>query len=636
MNFRNLNEKQREAVLAEGIIRVIAGAGSGKTRVLTHRIGHLISERGMNPSNILAVTFTRKAAREMKERLKKIIGTLADELNCGTFHSVCYRMLRESLSNGQALAILDDRKRKTYLKKVLGPEGLNLDLEVGKVGSIISMAKNRLVDAENFKREADDFFSRKIVDAFDLYEHWKDRDRLLDYDDLLLRCWKLLKTDRRLLRRYRQRFTHILVDEFQDTNLAQFEIVRLLTPPQNNLFVVGDDWQSIYGWRGAAPENIIELDKTFPAAVTIKLEQNYRSTGAILQGSGRLIAFNRVRTEKTLWTENLEGMEVEVIEAEDGDREAALIIERLRSLVSGNGTQFKEISILYRTNAQSRALEDECIRQKIPYQVIGSLGFYDRREIKDMIAYLRLIHDLNDDEALLRIINVPSRYLGKAFLNELEKHALYRKQSLFNSLGGYFSRPYMGRNAMQFQELILDLGLYYQKSKPRLSDLVRKIRKFTDYDRYICQDEELTPDDSRIQNLNELESALARFERIEDFLFYVEQLKAKNQEKTDHNRVSLMTLHKSKGLEFPVVFIAGCAQGLLPHHKALDDGGLEEERRLCYVGMTRAMERLYISYPKTYQGNQLPASQFLNEAFPPEAHKLESKTAGSQGGRPAS
>jgi len=620
MNSNNFNERQKEAVLARGIVRVIAGAGSGKTRVLTYRIGYLISEGGISPSNILAVTFTRKAAIEMKERLKRLIGIQAEKLICGTFHSICYQILRESPGQ-DSFKILDDRGRKTYLKRVLGPEGLNITLEVGKVGSIISMAKNRLIDAEGFSREAEDFFSRRVADVFSLYEDWKERDHLMDYDDLLLKCWKILKTDRKILSRYRQRFDHILVDEAQDTNMAQFEIIKLLTPPQNNLFITGDDWQSIYGWRGAEPENIIEFDRIFPNTTTVKLEQNYRSTKTIVERSNRLISFNEVRTDKKLWTANSKGPEIEIIEARDTDEEAALILEKLRSLIGK--TSFKDISILYRTNAQSRALEDECIRQKIPYQVIGSLSFYDRREIKDIIAYLRLVHNPDDDEALLRIINVPPRYLGKAFLKELEGYAHSRKRSLFVSLDGYFSRPYMTRSAGRFHKLILDLIRYYQKNIT-LSDLVRKIRKLTDYDQYICQDEEITPDDSRIQNLNELESALARFEKIEDFLFYVEQVEVRKLKNTDHDQVSLMTLHKSKGLEFPVVFITGCSQGLLPHHKVLDDGGLEEERRLCYVGMTRAKERLCISCPRTYQGKQLVTSRFLKEVFP------EFKTAGGK------
>jgi DNA helicase-2/ATP-dependent DNA helicase PcrA len=464
-----------------------------------------------------------------------------------------------------------------------------------------------------------------VAEAFRVYEEWKRKEALLDYDDLLIRCWKLLKNDKRVLRHCQERFGYILVDEFQDTNLAQFEIIRLITPPQENLFVVGDDWQSIYGWRGAAPENIIEFDRIFPEAVTIKLEQNYRSTKAILQSAGRLIAMNQLRTEKTIWTRNPEGMPVELIDAEDPEREAASIVDRLKSLVRGNGTRFSNVSILYRTNAQSRALEDECIRQKVPYHVVGSLGFYDRREIRDMIAYLRLIHDLDDDEAMLRIVNVPSRYLGKSFIRELEGTARAKGKSLFISLGGRFSRPYMARSAGLFQKLIMGLRYDYEKKLP---DLLGRIRRLTEYDRYICRDEEVTPDDSRIQNLNELAVALARFERIEDFLFYVDQVKARMRETTTDDRVNLMTLHKSKGLEFAVVFLAGCCQGLLPHQRSLDGGDLEEERRLCYVGMTRAMERLYLSYPKTYQGKPMPVSQFVGEALPESAEGHEGRKTG--------
>ena len=592
MDMSNLNEKQKEAVLAKGIVRVIAGAGSGKTRVLTHRIAYLISHCSVNPRNILAVTFTRKAAGEMKERARKLVGKKAEQLNCGTFHSICLKILRESfLSASQAgngnlsacghlptappgqaghFGILDDKKRKRYLKKVLGPEGVNLDMEPGRVGSIISLAKNRLLDADRFAREVDEYFMRKVAQVFSLYEQWKERDHLLDYDDLLLNCWKLLKTDKRVLRKYQERFSHILVDEFQDTNLAQFEIIRLLSPPQNNLFVVGDDWQSVYGWRGAVPENIIEFDKTFPGAITIKLEQNYRSTKTIVQRSNKLISFNKIRTDKTLWTENAEGSEIEIFGAEDPEEEAFLILKEVKALTNGKGMTFKDVAILYRTNAQSRALEDECIRQKIPYMVVGSLGFYDRREIKDMIAYLKLIHDLNDDDALLRIINVPPRYLGRAFVRELEREASSHKQSLFVSLDGWFSRAYMRRKAVEFQELILELRHYYQRKCNSLSDLLKRIREKTGYDTYICQDEEIKPDDSRVQNLNELEAALSRFERIEDFLFYVDQLRASQKDiKKDHNQarpvefpngnlfngVNLMTLHKSKGLEFKAVFL---------------------------------------------------------------------------------
>lgn len=624
MNLSDVNEKQKQAVLAEGIVRVIAGAGSGKTRVLVFRIGHLIAGLGIHPSNILAVTFTRKAAREMKSRLRKLIGKDIELLNTGTFHSICYRILNETLSNGKPFRVMNDKERNIYLKKVIGSEGMNLDMEAGKVGSIISLAKNRLIDADGFSREANDHFSRNVSLVFKRYDQWKTRDRLLDYDDLLLRCWQILKTDKAVLTRYSRKFSHILVDEFQDTNHAQFEIIKILTPPQNNFFVVGDDWQSIYGWRGAVPENILEFDQVFPDAITIKLERNYRSTGAIVDQSNRLISFNRVRTEKQLWTKKDHGREIEILTAENTDEEASAILRQVQSLVGSNGFPYKDISVLYRTNAQSRPFEDECIRMKIPYRVVGAPGFYDRREVRDMIAYLSLIHNTDDDEALQRIINVPSRYLGRAFMQELEKAARYRHNSLFESLSGYFSRAYMKRNAAQFRELIIDLRNYYIRRKPSLSELLLKVRKFAEYDRYICEDEEASPDDSRIQNLNELGSALKRFDKIEDFLAYLERIKTKTREDDRADKVNLMTLHKSKGLEFPVVFIAGCGEGLFPHHKAVEDGDIDEERRLCYVGMTRAMEILFFSYPKNYQGKMKP-SRFLKEAFSMEKHKSNNK-----------
>lgn len=613
MDLKGLNKRQREAVLADGIVRVIAGAGSGKTRVLTHRIAHLVDDLKVKPENILAVTFTRKAAGEMKQRLKNLIGTKADRVMCGTFHSVCLKILRESW-NGNRFSILDDSKRKTYLKRVLGPEGINAEIELGKVLSAISLSKNRLISASEFREEADLPYLKLISKAYSLYEEWKRRDHLLDYDDLLFECWRLLKTDHEILKRYRKRFSHILVDEFQDTNHAQFEILKLLTPPQNNLFVVGDDFQSIYGFRGAEPENIIHFDKTFPKAKTIKLEQNYRSTKTIVKSSNKLISFNSVRTDKTLWTENPDGKGVKIIEAVDPDKEASIILKEIKKLTN-EGISYKDIAVLYRTNAQSRPLEDECIKQKIPYSIVGSLGFYDRREIRDMIAYLRLIHDLNDNGALLRIINVPPRYLAKAFIRELERDASYKKQSLFVSLGGHFSRAYMARKAEEFQELILEFRQFYKNRCPTLSELLSRIRERTRYDEYISEDEDLSPDDSRVQNLNEFQSSLKRFSKIEDFLFYLNQINHKDRT-YQRDQLNLMTLHKSKGLEFRVVFLSGCSQGILPHQKALLGGQIEEERRLCYVGMTRAMQRLYITYPRTYQGGSVEVSQFVKEVFP--------------------
>ncbi len=622
IDFSGLNEKQREAVFAQGVIRVIAGAGSGKTKALTYRIGRLVEE-GIPPENILSIAFTRKAAGEMQRRLRELLGEKADRLACGTFHALCYRLLR--VSGGlNGFEILDDHKQMAYLERVIGPDGLNLDTKAGGIKHAIGMAKNRLLDARKFAEDAEDYSSEIIAKAFSLYEEWKARDHLLDYDDLLLKCWQLLKTDRQALQRYRQKFRHILVDEFQDTNLAQLEIVRLLCPPQMNLFVVGDDWQNIYSWRGAEAGNIIAFEKIFPGAATIKLEQNYRSTKTIVAKSNGLISHNKVRTDKALWTNNPEGEEIEIIEAPDTDEEASLIVKRVKSLIEGGGCRRADISILYRTNAQSRPFEDECIRQKIPYRVVGSLGFYDRREIKDMIAYLRLIQNQDDDEAFTRIINVPPRYLGRAFLAELKHRARSSGRSLFACLNESFSLAYMGKSARAFQEMIRDLA-YYHRRQNDLPKLIAKIRRRTNYDNYICRDEEIAPDDSRIQNLNELTAALARFKRIEDFLFYVQQIKAEKTEAENRDQTSLMTIHKSKGLEFRTVFIAGCSQGLLPHHKAMQDGGLEEERRLFYVGMTRAKERLYLCRPHRYQDKELKASQFLKEALPEGNGKGEIK-----------
>lgn len=582
-----LNPDQKEAVLAEGIVRVIAAPGSGKTRTLTYRTAYLIAVKGIAPTHILALTFTKKAANEMKQRLNQLIGTQKTKnLWCYTFHAFCYKILK---AEGIAFKLLEEKRRLLLLRHCLTTHQAELTLK--ETSQFISLAKNNLRLPADFANEA--YLSPVIAEKlaiYALYEEKKKEEGVFDFDDLQIQAWQLFKNRPEILEKYRQKFIHILVDEVQDVNKVQFELLRLLVPPQNNLFVVGDDAQAIYRFRGAVPQYILQFEQLFPQAKTIKLEQNYRSTRNIVMLSNRLMQHSQCKTEKNIWTTNKEGKPPQIISALNREEEALKVIKHIKALIK-KGVSPQNIAVLYRTNYQSRPLEDACIHTGVPYTIIGSTGFYLRKEVKDMTAYLKLIADLGSDEAFLEIFNIPPRDLG-FLVPILKEKSIETGKSLFHCLPliNYPSADTRKR-AERFYGMIKKLHEIYKQQIYNLGQMVREIRRYTNYDAYLAR-RKGTPDEFRVETIDELCMSLARFKDVGKFLAYL-QIAQQEGRKRRGRRINLLTIHKAKGLEWPVVFLAGCSLQLLPHYKVHD---IEEERRLCYVAITRAREQLFISY----------------------------------------
>ncbi len=578
-------------------MRVIAAPGSGKTRTLTHRIAYLIMVRNICPSRILALTFTRKAAAEMKKRLKKLIGQRkAERIWCSTFHALCFKILKEE---GINFKLMEEQRRLLLIKHALAATEAEMGLK--EASQFISLAKNnlRLVEDMAYEAKISPVVDEKYA-VYKFYEQRKHQEGLFDFDDLQIQTWRLFKKNPQILKKYAQRFEHILVDEVQDVNKVQFELLRLLVPPQNNLFVVGDDAQAIYHFRGAVPQYILHFEHYFPNAKTVKLEQNYRSTKSIVSISNRLMSHSSLQIGKNIWTSNKEGPPPKILTAPDREEEAFKVIKEIQGLIK-RGTSPQDIAILYRTNYQSRPLEDNCIHLGIPYTIVGSTGFYLRKEIKDMTAYLKLISDFNDDKAFLDIFNVPPRDLGPV-VPLLKEKSIETGKSLFCCLPLIrYPHSEMKRRAERFYGIIKKMNAIYQKGSYHLGEIVKQIRHYTNYDEYLNQKRK-SLDESHIDTLNEFCLSLSRFKDVGKFLAYLQVAMQEGRYKKG-KRVNLLTIHKAKGLEWPVVFLIGCSLGILPHHRAHD---LEEERRLCYVAITRAQKRLYISYA----GRPSP---FLNE-----------------------
>lgn len=765
MQLDDLNPRQRDAVNhGEGPAVVIAGAGSGKTRVLTYRIAKLIQD-GVPAAKILACTFTRKAAGEMQERLAGLVGAAVEELTVGTIHSLCFRILREEWHNqGLRYETLEENQQKRYIREIMAPRtasnpwGLNLDLDAGMVLSTISRLKNDLITPDELARRLDvedyPWWMRDMLAVYRQYERRKDQERKLDFDDMLLWCYQLLSENRAVLRKWQRRFEHVLVDEFQDTNMAQWEILRMLAAPENNLFVVGDDAQSVYGFRGAHPELIVRFRDYYPEAIFYVLDINYRSVEPVVSLGNRIIAANTSQYPKELKSNRGPGHEPYLLQALDEDHEADIIVREILALVGerringqdqyptgktldnvlqegpfdcgdsqavrlfshdsqsalervpnsceiegssarprqhtvarrsipheewlhrstlpgtsgseqtrlcvrapiGHGERvgaaaeterasapyqrhqdrqqtgesagihepcrshetprwspledrsytFGDIAILMRTNAQTRAFEDAFVANNIPYCIVGSVGFYRRKEVKDLVAYLRVVADPGDEEAVKRVINVPSRYLGQAFVRDVEAYAKRAGCTFYRALTRTPGlKPYQLRGAQQFVEIIGTV----QAEEYRPAAAIRMIRDMTDYDKYVRQDAE-EADDDRIANLDALEQAAAKFPDIPSFLRYVAMMEGRDTEATG-DRVQLLSIHRAKGLEWPVVFVAGVSDGLLPHARAEN---VEEERRLCYVAVTRAKDRLFLSVLNSYRGRPVEPSPFLAEA----------------------
>ena len=611
--YDKLNEPQREAVYhTDGPLLILAGAGSGKTRVLTHRIAYLIEERNVNPWNILAITFTNKAAGEMRERVDSLVGFGSESIWVSTFHSMCVRILRrfiDRLGYDNRFTIYDTDDQKTLMKEVC--KKVAIDTKVFKERSLmsaISSAKNELILPDEFELNAGgDFAKLKIAKVYREYEAQLKANNALDFDDLLVKTVQLLQTQPDVLENYQERFRYIMVDEYQDTNTVQFQLVRLLAGKYRNLCVVGDDDQSIYKFRGANIRNILDFEHEFSDACVIKLEQNYRSTGNILNAANRLIANNKGRKEKTLWTANGEGELVHLRQFDTGYDEADFIAEDIKKEVRA-GASYNDHAVLYRTNAQSRLLEEKFVAMNVPYKIVGGVNFYARREIKDLLAYLKTIDNGMDDIAVRRIINVPKRGIGLTTINRIQESAAERGLGFYETLMAPELIPGIGRSAAKLDSFAALIeyfkGLTGQMS---ITDLLREVIEKTGYMESL-DSEDKEDAQARKENIDELINKAAAYEEAAEdrdepatlsaFLEEVALVADIDGVDKDDNKVLLMTLHSAKGLEFSQVYLAGMEDGLFPSYMTItsdDRDDLEEERRLCYVGITRAEQELTLT-----------------------------------------
>ena len=626
-----LNPAQREAVEAiEGPVLILAGPGSGKTKVITHRVAYLIKSCGVSPNNIIAVTFTNKAAREMKDRLEQLLGQAAEALTLGTFHAICARILRregKAIGLSSSFVIYDEEDQLSLIKQAL--EELNLDPKQyapKALRSAISAAKSRLVNPEDYAKRVNSYFEEIVHRVYQVYQQLLSQGQAVDFDDLLMRTVQLLQHHPQILKKYQSKYVHILVDEFQDTNVVQYMLMKNLAGEYRNLCVVGDPDQSIYSWRFADLHNILSFEKDYPEAKVVFLEQNYRSTKTILEVASDIISANLQRKPKKLWTENEDGASVTVIESYNAEEEAQSVVNEIERLVGQEQTSLKDCAVMYRVNAQSRALEETFLRYGVPYRLVGGTRFYQRREIKDIIAYLRLIHNTQDNVSLLRIINVPVRGIGHRTLSQLQSWAKAHNSSFFGAIEQVSSEKILPQRISQalagFNAAMAELTA--QSHELSLSALVDKVLERTRYKEHILNKED---GDDRWENIVELRSVASEYDDLnpeEALAAFLEKVSLVSDideldEKVD--AVTLITLHQAKGLEFPVVFIVGLEEGILPHRKSFDDPEqMEEERRLCYVGITRAKERLYLlrSYRRSLFGGSTanPPSRFLQDISP--------------------
>ena len=607
-----LNKEQQQAVQhTEGPLLILAGAGSGKTKVLTVRIAHLLAQ-GVNPYEILAITFTNKAAKEMKSRVEGLVGDVANRIWLSTFHSFCAKFLRFELDNflgyNSNFTIYDTSDSQAVIKAAL--KALNLDDKYYPVGAMIgaiSDAKNKLLFASDFRKQARDFYQQKVADVYEYYERELRKNNALDFDDLLLVAVKLLQSNEAVLDKYSKRFRYVMIDEYQDTNHAQYLLAKLLASHWKNIAVVGDADQSIYAWRGADIQNILDFEKDYPNCTSIKLEQNYRSTKIILDAANAVIENNEGRPKKNLWTDKTEGAKIQHFTAQSEHEEAAFIGDTIAKKHDIHGVPYGDMAILYRTNAQSRVLEEALIKRALPYTMVGGTKFYDRKEIKDVLAYLRVLYNPFDDLSLLRIINVPKRSIGATTVAKLQDYARANGTSLFMTLTQlHLVDTIKGKTKEKLEEFgILIFTLVAEMEDKTVLDILESILDRTGY---LAQLEESTDpqDQARAENIGELLSVAKDFQdanptgTVEDFLEQVALVNDVDSFEQEESKVTLMTLHAAKGLEFPIVFLGGLEEGLFPHSRTLmNPEEIEEERRLAYVGITRAEKELYISNATT-------------------------------------
>ena len=607
-----LNREQQQAVQhTEGPLLILAGAGSGKTKVLTVRIAYLLAQ-GVNPYEILAITFTNKAAKEMKSRVEGLVGDVANRIWLSTFHSFCAKFLRFELDNflgyNSNFTIYDTSDSQVVIKAAL--KALNLDdkyYPVGAMISAISDAKNKLMFASDYRKQARDFYQQKVADVYEYYERELRKNNALDFDDLLLVAVKLLQSNAAVLDKYSKRFKYVMIDEYQDTNHAQYLLAYLISSHWKNIAVVGDADQSIYAWRGADIQNILDFEKDYPNCTSIKLEQNYRSTKIILDAANAVIDNNEGRPEKNLWTDKVEGAKIQHFTAQSEHEEAAFIGDTIVKKHDIHGVPYGDMAILYRTNAQSRVLEEALIKRALPYTMVGGTKFYDRKEIKDVLAYLRVLYNPFDDLSLLRIINVPKRSIGATTVSKLQDYARENGTSLFMTLTQlHLVDTIKGKTKEKLEEFgILIFTLVAEMDDKSVLDILEAILDRTGY---LAQLEESTDpqDQARAENIGELLSVAKDFQdtnptgTVEDFLEQVALVNDVDSFEQEESKVTLMTLHAAKGLEFPIVFLGGLEEGLFPHSRTLmNPEEIEEERRLAYVGITRAEKELYISNATT-------------------------------------
>ncbi len=631
MNYiKGLNERQKEAVLhKEGPLLIMAGAGSGKTRVVTHKIAYLIDEIGVNPGEILAITFTNKAANEMKVRVKNLIDVDVDLMWMGTFHSICVRILRRDIGligYDRSFSIYDRDDQITLIKECM--KELNLSKDMYKDSyllSRISEFKNTLISPDEFiNLNYSDFRERNIGECYALYEKKLKFYNALDFDDLLIKAVQLLKESSRVLKYYQNRFKYIFVDEYQDTNKIQYQLVKLLSQVNNNICVVGDSDQAIYSWRHADITNILDFEKDFPGAKVILLEQNYRSTNTILNVANEVIKNNHGRKPKNLWTDKGEGNPVTHLDFDYSEQESHYIAKKIHQLLY-KGYRLKDIAILYRTNVQSRPFEEVFMAEELPYKVVGGIKFYDRKEVKDIIAYLKFIQNPNDNIALKRIINSPKRGVGNATIEKIEEYGNSREESIYSAILDMESIPTLNNRAKNAISPFVDTMniLMAKKELMGLREFIEEVMNLSGYIQDL-EKENTIEAKTRIENIKDFLSVALEFEKknmdvtLEDFLASVSLLSDVDKTEESDNVISLMTVHAAKGLEFPIVFLVGLEEGLFPISRAMEsEDELEEERRLCYVAITRAEEHLYVSNAKvrTIYGNMnySIASRFLTE-----------------------
>lgn len=628
--IESLNPEQREAVLhTEGPLLVLAGAGSGKTRVLTHRIAYLIGEKGAHPSSILAITFTNKAAREMRERVEGLLGDLSANMWVGTFHSICIRILRrdiEKLGYDRSFVIYDSADQLTVIKECLKELNLNeKNFPPRYVQEMIGRAKDELLEPSVYlNMHQSDFRMSKVAKAYELYQSKLKRNNALDFDDIIMFAIKLFIENQAVLSYYQRRFRYVLVDEYQDTNTAQYTLVSLLAQESRNLCVVGDEDQSIYGWRGANIRNILDFEKEFKDCRVIKLERNYRSTRKILSAANSVISNNLGRKGKKLWTSNPDGSPINHYTGGNEHEEAFFIAREIKRLKEEEKRKFSDFSVLYRINAQSRVIEETFIREGIPYRVYGGLRFYDRKEIKDVVAYLRVIQNLSDNVSLKRIINVPKRGIGNATVDTAEAIANDRGMSIFDVVASAGEFPELSRASARLREFSeMMSGLRALTGGMTASAMIGEVLERSGILKEL-EAEGTVEAATRIENIKELVSVSLDYEEkseekdLEGFLAQISLVSDLDGLNEESDNVVLMTLHSAKGLEFPVVVITGMEEGVFPGNRSItDESELEEERRLCYVGMTRARERLYLTdtFSRTLFGSTTynSPSRFMSE-----------------------